>query len=315
MMAMEQWRSLDEIAKDFDLPEGCSHAIARAGLMKLLADIHPDRTSGEFLSANDEEHFHRILHAIKLVDEWKTKTSSIVPYTERPAPILAAAREVRADEAAFRVEITKTAKSKYYRQKVGSAIIGGALLACLMFSDKLVSNPLVSHLFSYVDERFTLFRPVIGVIFLLGIIIASGVLTTAWRRENRAKMMTEALLTDSGISELFTSYPLYYRISDTENFSSKDLVEAIQLRGNYTRRRLPALLPSKLRKVLPHLWRYHKDRSLFAADPVLAQHAADLVLEKLQLRGAVLPIPSGALFGLYQLSAEARKGLENERGF
>ena len=74
------------------------------------------------------------------------------------------------------------------------------------------------------------------------------------------------------------------------------------------------MLPSKLRQLLPHSWKYHKARNLFAADPVLAQQAADLVLEKLQLRGVVVPIPSGGLFGSYQLSAEARKGLENRLG-
>lgn len=115
---MDQWRSLEEIAKAFRLPEGCSYATARAELVKLLGDIHPDRTSGEFIAADDEERFHRILDAIKFVDEWKNKPSSLIPYTERPSPILTAARDVRADEAAFRAEITKTAKSKYYRQKV-----------------------------------------------------------------------------------------------------------------------------------------------------------------------------------------------------
>jgi hypothetical protein len=132
---MDQWRSLEEITKAFCLPEGGSFATARAELTKLLADIHPDRTSGEFTSADDEERFHRILAAIKLVDEWKNRASSIVPYTEPPAPISIAIREeVKADEAALRVEITKAAKSKYYRQKVGSSIIVVAIAGCLGFA-------------------------------------------------------------------------------------------------------------------------------------------------------------------------------------
>jgi hypothetical protein len=310
---MEQWRSLEDITKAFDLPEGCSFATARTELLKLLAGIHPDRSSGEFASANDGEQFQRILNAIRLVDESKNKPANIVPYTERSTAILTMAREVRVDEAAFRGEIAKSAKSKYHRQRVGSAIVAAALLACVTFSDKLVGNPLISHLLSYVDQHFPLIEPTIGVFFLTGIVVAIVVVATAWRRENKAKMMTEALLTENGIAELFTRYPLRRETSSEGKFSSKDLVEAIQFNAqDYTHRRLPAMLPSRLRHILPHSWKYHKTRSLFADDLVLAQQAADLIIEKLELRGTVLPIKTGRLVRLYQLSAEAREGMGNE---
>ena len=61
---------------------------------------------------------------------------------------------------------------------------------------------------------------------------------------------------------------------------------------------------------MPNSWKYHKKRNLFADDPVLAQQAADLVLEKLELRGAIIPVSTGVLGRMYRLSETAAKQLD-----
>ena len=305
---MDQWRSLEEITNAFWLPEGSSYATARAELLKLLAEIHPDRTSGEFANPKDEERYHHIQSAIHFIDKAKNKAVGIVPFSERSRSVLTV-QDVRTDEVAYRARIKTSAKAQYYRLKMRSAIIAGALAACLAFSNTLAKNPWISGFLSYADKHIPFLRPGIGLMLLLGILAATAVLATAWHRENRAKTMAEMLLTDEGIAELF-GYSLYRQISQEGYFSSKDLVDQIRLGAGYTERWLAKLFPNDLRQVLPRSWKYRNKRDLFAGDPVLAQQAVDVVLERLELRGAIVPESSGAVFRTYRLSETAGKWLE-----
>jgi hypothetical protein len=182
---MEQWRSLREIVEAFSLPVESSHATARAELLRLLAKIHPDKSSGEFTSGEDEARYHKIQSAMRAIDELKAVASSVVPYAEHPISIqLEERRELRAEESVLRSQISNAVRSQFRIRKIGSAILASAIAGTMAFSAKIIEHPIVSAFLSYMDTHLPLFRPAIGVVFLMGILGACAArnLSTTLRR-------------------------------------------------------------------------------------------------------------------------------------
>lgn len=72
---------------------------------------------------------------------------------------------------------------------------------------------------------------------------------------------------------------------------------------------LNKILPSAILRRLPFSWRYKYRRSVFAGDPLLSQQVAELILEKLEARGAVARVSDGSINRIYQLSEAAKTQL------
>jgi hypothetical protein len=307
---MGQWRSLSEIIEGFSLPAESSNATARAELLRRLAKIHPDKTSGEFTSEEDEGRYHEIQNAVRAIDELKTRASDMVRYTEQPISIQRDVQtEIRAEENTLRSQVAKSTRSRFRGQKIRSAVVGGAIAGMMAFSTKLVEHPMVSNLLSYMDTESPLLRPIADATFLAAILAACGFFYGAWKREHREKAQSDRLLTDRGISDLFNADYLKSRISDQGQFSAIDLAAAIQSRGEYVFYWFPKLLPRNMYEKLPSKLKLRRVNNTFSDDLVLAQQAADLILNKLELRGAVSAGASGTLTRVYRLSDAAREQL------
>src|SRR3546814_7767888 len=67
MVMMNNWNSISEIKKFLEVPPSTSISDVRDILKQRLLDLHPDRTSGNFISADHEEKFHKVGSALDFI--------------------------------------------------------------------------------------------------------------------------------------------------------------------------------------------------------------------------------------------------------
>jgi hypothetical protein len=308
---MTEWNSLEQVLEAFSLPSPTSLPVARAALLSRLAEFHPDKTSGEFVDTHAKQQYHHVKSAIDYIDaQEKTSAKNLPTLTASPDVLLPAKWEqVRATENTVSLSIKSAASAKFRNRKIASAVVAVAIFSILSFSQKLAANPLIAKTIAYSDTISPSIMPCVGFLLFIILLIAVGIFTRSWRRELKYKIQSENIVTDQGLSELFKSYPLKRTVSESGQFSSTDILDAIQSNHQRLERWLYKLLPPIISKKLPYDWKYGRDRNVFADDPVLAQQATDLLLEKLELRGAIARTASDSFVPTYKLSDTAQKQL------
>ena len=308
-----QWHSLEEVVKAFSLAEPSSFVLARGELIRKLTGLHPDKNSGEFLSSDDEQLYHQIMSAIEYVDAQHRGSSKTLPSTivATIATLPARNDEIRSTEAAVSVKIANKIRQKYKARKMRAAVIAGAIAAVLTFSEKIIAHPLIAKLIAYLEQTAPIILPIIGGMMLIGLLIASGALVKAWREETQAKALAEQLVTDQGIVHLFKSYPLNSGLKESGRLSSNIVCEAVRSQGEHVKVGFWNLVPPIISDRMPTSWRYRCRNTIFAEDNMLAQQAADLILQKLEARGAIARVPEGSFIPIYEISESARKQLDD----
>lgn len=310
---MRQWSSFEEIVEAFGLRSDSTYRVARAQLLKKLSTVHPDNTSGEFPSEETENRYYEIKNAINHIDGIEKRSGRNLPSTigERKflLPDSSRADEIRSSEAAISSGIDRIISARYFRQRIGSAAVAAAVSGTLVFSEKILSNRLISKFFAYLDTHLPLMEPALGFLLLIVLIIALIVFASAWTWERREKALAEALLTDQGISNIFKAYPIFTRINDAGEFSSNDLHETIQSQREYTQRWFVKYTPKYVRNNLPTYSTHYMAYTVFKTDPGLFRRVCDLILAKLEARGAISVAVAGSLVPIYKLSDAALKQL------
>ncbi len=81
------WRSLPEVLIEFKIAKD-THDIEgiRQELKKLMSEVHPDKTNGNYANSEQEQRYLRLNEALEYVDQLGTSTAVIVP-TEQIAAI------------------------------------------------------------------------------------------------------------------------------------------------------------------------------------------------------------------------------------
>ena len=310
---MSLWTSMDDIIRDFGLLNSTSLDEVRSALLSRLKKLHPDQTHGKFLDSEAESDFYKTQSAVHRIDQLKNENTSLVQYVERPImPWKVTRTEERNEEIKLRSEISKTATIQYRSSKIKSAVIAVGITTALAFSTKLVENPIISNLLSFLDIRLPWFRPSMDIVFALGILAACVDFFGAWRRELKAKTLSEEVLTEPKIQKLFKQHPLKDIVLKDGIFSFENLIETIQSERDVFQRRWVEWIPPKITKKLPFRWRFRWVESLFKNDVCLAQQAAELIITKLESRNAVVLVEAGALVREYKFSEAAIRQLSDD---
>jgi hypothetical protein len=285
----------------------------RIELLSRLKKIHPDQTQGKFPNSETEAEFFKTQSAVHWIDELKNQNTSLVQYVERPvSPWKPIRTEEKNEEITLRSEISKAAANQHRSSKIKSAAIAVGITTALAFSTKLIENPFISDLLSFLDHHLPWFRPLLDFVFTIGILTACKNFFGAWTRELKTKNLSEEILTEPKIQKLFKQHPLNDSVLKDGVFSFDKLIETIQSERDLFPRRWVEWMPPKITKKLPSGWRYRWVESLFKSDVCLAQQAAELIITKLESRNAVRLVEVGALIREYKLSEAAIRQLSED---
>src|SRR6516162_3214561 len=119
---MTQWRSLDDILDAFSLTKPSSFPTARAELLRLLADIHPDRNAGQF----NEKRYYEIRDAMDYLEKSERTSPQNLPATyESTSQLPARWQAIKATESNLSRSIEQRTKAKFRQTKIASAVVGG----------------------------------------------------------------------------------------------------------------------------------------------------------------------------------------------
>jgi hypothetical protein len=272
---VDQFPNLDEVVKRLGLDaDPTDRASVIRALKARLADLHPDRTGGEFESEESRRAFLEAQAAIASVEA--AEPTALVPLREVTSLVESLAKSV-APLGAVQEEILRTQRTREIRERVRAhhysfKITSGTLLAIssglFAFMGALKDNPVLGRLLG-----------IPGVdLGLLVIWLCSGLLFgMSWLRERRAESYAEFLTTDEGLTHTFERL----RQSGLESlptggrgFARQQLIEVILTRGR------PDLLPLRSRRPL--------GRSA-------VEGIASVQLEKLLARGVVKRYPRKGL--------------------
>ena len=206
---MSLWTSTDDIARDFGLLNSNSLDEVRSALLLRLKKLHPDQTQGKFPDSETEADFFKTQSAVHRIDELKNENTSLVQYVERPvSPWKVIRTEERNEEIKLRSEISKAAVIQYRSSKIKSAVIAVGITTALAFSTKFNREPADIEFLSFLDLHLPWFRPVLDIVFTIGILAACVEFFGAWKRELKTKILSEEVLTEPKIQKLFRQHPL-----------------------------------------------------------------------------------------------------------
>ncbi|HVJ52184.1 MAG TPA: hypothetical protein VM689_06970 [Aliidongia sp.] len=305
---MNDWNSLDEILDAFSLKKPSSFQIARTQLSKLLVEYHPDRSSGSFGSEESKNYYHLIQGAIEYIKSCEVRKSNSLPSVVEATAQLPTIDE-KIKSADLSIQIRKIADLKARKTRTTSALVAVSIAAILSFSKSIIAHPLIGRFIGYMDAKVPMFIPMLGAAFLVIMIGAACVFVRAWTREQKATTLTEHLITDSGIVNLFESYHIRLNITSDGKFLSTDMINAIRSEYELVERWYVKMFPALVRKKIPNRWRYYSVQSIFSEDHILAQQAVDIILAKLEGRGVITPVKGGSIVPAYELSDAARAQL------
>jgi hypothetical protein len=245
-----------------------------------LAELHPDRTGGEFKSEESRRAFLEAQAAMASVEA--AEPTALVPLRDVTNLIQSLAKSV-APLGAVQEEILRTQRTREIRERVRVhhypfKITSGTLLAItsglFAFMGALKDNPVLSRLLKIpgVDLALLLIWLCSGLFFAI-----------SWLHERRAESYAEFLTTDEGLTHTFERL----RHSGLESlptggrgFARQHLVEVILARGRWSP------LP------LPPVGRLGRSA---------AEGIASVQLEKLLARGVVKPYPRKGLSEWFQV--------------
>lgn len=274
-MPFEDWASPDEIVREFGLtsPPNDLEKI-KDELKAKLAELHPDRSGGQFAIASDKERYLRLNKAIGFVELHAQSAGTLVRVSEIPAIVtavqqaLAPSKEsqtVRARAeflADFRQDITK----HYAVPKVTSGFLAAICGAIFTFIGQLRDHPLLGWL-----AESAVFQQVILTSFLI-----SGLFfVILWIRERRHDAEAEYLMSEKGLRESFRWFYERSRWSSSFQPGEQDVLR-------FTKRSYSEFLQD-----WPKAQFGFALFTRFRLSPILAERLAELHLEKLLTRRVI----------------------------
>jgi hypothetical protein len=308
---MRKWSSLEEIVEAFSLPSPSSFPIARAKLLKLQVEYHPDKTSGEFADELHREKYLQIQGAIQYIDDTERKPSKTLPAVVDGRAISPPIKweHIAENEKKMSDGIRQYTRTKFQNIRISSGVIAVALTTTLAFSKTIMSHPLIQNLVGYLEKTVPWAVPLLGAGLLLVILGAAIAFIRAWNSERKAKAMAESLVTDQGLFDLFRQHSIKTIISKTGRFQLTDIFEAMKSNYEFSVRRYTRYLPPIITEKLPNSLKYRRTYSVFSEDLHLAHQATNLIIEKLLSRGAIISSNTGLLIPEYELSEAAKSQL------
>lgn len=197
------WSSTQEIVDHFGLeaPPDDYEAIDRE-LRARISELHPDKSGGEFNSADRIIEYDDVKTARDFVSTLKHSSRNLVAIHQLPALLnamqLAQNTQTQGNDRQLRAEVRdenrKDLHSRYVAPRVGSGVFGAITGALFMFSESLADHPVLGSLTANYEMQVVLLALSVYSAFFFGL---------TWYFEQRAEAKIDFLLSEEGIQLLF----------------------------------------------------------------------------------------------------------------
>lgn len=194
---MHDWKSIDEMVSTLKLKAAAHEEEGiRAELRREMAELHPDRNGGHFVSPAEEARYHSLAYGLSFLDG--QRSNALVPISDLPAIVLAMRQALQptnqeatvAARSEYRDAALGEAHARYSLPRIGSGVFAAICASLLTFSGSLKDNPVFSGLLESHVARLML-----GIAFLY-----SGVFfVMTWLLEQREAARVEWLATEAGM--------------------------------------------------------------------------------------------------------------------
>lgn len=219
------WTSTEDIKMEMQLKSSSDDFAGLKRELRLkLAELHPDKNGGAFISTEDEEQFNKVAAAYDFVNLASQESKSLVPITQLPA-IIKAVREaqtapVQSQISHLRTECREESRFNSHRRyalpRIGSGVFAAVCASLFTFSSSLAQHPVLgfiakSNIFQYTLLALAAYA---GLFFLL-----------TWVRERKEEALIDFLMSEEGRRRVFD------RIFDhtrQRTFSIRNVMDIIQ---------------------------------------------------------------------------------------
>ena len=310
---MKNWRSISEIKDVLNLKHDATTVQVQNALVGLLKTVHPDATSGHFSTPDQEERYYLVKSALEFLEKNPVGSTGSDVALWQSSPLALSppvSHEInRKLELNFRDDMRDRISRKVRPIKIGSASFAAICAGILTFSEKIVSNQLVSELISSISVYFPI-RPVLGITVLAGLFISAGLFTSAFYKEIKLAQKIESAVSDQGIKSILQNYYIRSSIEENSTFGLDQLRAAIGSELVEVRNiRVLGRLPKRVQQISV-LKPYRVSRSIEADSPE-CDRIAGRVLERLSMKGAIEKLQENTISERYKLSESARDEILN----
>jgi hypothetical protein len=273
--------SHDDIRREFGLSATEPDEL-RLRLRALQGELHPDRSGGDFASAEAEARFHRIQESIDALDQFPKHTAMVpVSTVVELVTLMRDAVATKASETAgSAINQTVAAsldslRTQYRTPRITTSAITIVLSALWLFPSKLAEHPVLGR---FLDAK----SPWFSAIWLYSLLVTGFLWIAASRTEEQRRGFLGLVKTESWQNRMFWQFlrELGFEKDGMRTFAKDQFVEFLIRSDLSSHFDSPPFSRIALRPL--GLWRSPTD-----IDAELAQGIADSVVARAVVNGAV----------------------------
>lgn len=285
--------SIDEIKAKYGAPADLSVERLRAWLRTKLKSFHPDSNGGEFKAEADRAAFNEIQDALEFLEGVLNAAkeprslitvegaiqAALVPFVEKKnelAEYRARQEVIEKKQAQVTTLITKSFGDLYAFRKIGSGVFAVIFAALLAFPNSILENAFFKEVLSLISRDAYRVGMLYAFTFVaLGLLFSGLFFVWTWLREKRESAKAALLLTDEKLGALFRWVGYSEHVKLSGEVTTEDFVQSLRLEG-------------------------------LEDDAVYLHQMADLIAEKLLLRGAIQEVRKGSASRRFKISEQSK---------
>lgn len=284
-----QFSNLASIMREFNISENDPKEIRKV-LSQMRAEIHPDKTGGNFLSKEVSNRFYEISNAIEYIEQILTnsKSDNIPVPMQDLTELIKVIRDLvppqnKIDIAEEKLDTSiknsiDQIKLRFRTPKIAISTITTIISFIWIFPNTIKEHPVLGKVIDITSSNFT-------YIWLEIILFCVAIWLFAFLNETREKEIKENLGVESYQNNLFDEFVYKERIQS--NITKEEFIEF-----------LLSQFSNKSFRILPNFMRRgYIDRQL-------AQDIADLIMSRAEKRGVITQISGKSLSNLYTVEEE-----------
>lgn len=335
------FNSLDEIVSHFELDDHDAEEVKKE-LKKLIKKVHPDRNHGDFKNEKDKELFMEIQAALEFLEgnvNTSLATKNDITALTKVLKDLAVTRkdEVVAESIAKKGSSLTTklqdSITAFHKQnttpKITSIVATTIITALWVFPSTVKDHPLLGALYHY-NKEFTIVW--LFSLFTMGLLWLR--IKSSERRDEQIKRSYKLEATQNFIFSLFTKWMSAnhrnFSIRDNKrviSFSKDDMISFLITRYNFFQRRLRGTENRhhfEIEKIIKDLeeggifdednrrrsplYPFYRLTSFLPKpgeiDLEIAQLICDLIIDRLNAKGAIIKSATKSLSDIYEYEEE-----------
>lgn len=304
-----EFRSIDQIKSEFGLGAASNEELRRS-LVKQLADMHPDKTNGEFKTTAQRDAYEKVKRALDFMD--KSQSSNLVRIDDVKELI----RVLRADEKVGENVIERYKSSlersfslsreriigRYRIPKLSLTTATGITTFLWAFPKLIVEHPILGKIVDPANLTFTM-------LWFCLVLLTGGLWALSFLIDHSEKRLHRLLSNEEFQNELFNKFIELCNADFRKNdrgesiFSKTHLVKFIRycpFRGGlnpFSGMMYP--IRSGLRSLGERVYLVSGP-----VDPAVAQDLAELILRRAVEKEVIARDPQKSLSDLYRINVE-----------